>query len=115
MRSIDPPEQFESFCLGFDVALYRDNPLNRKGDFDSFVDGAIAYGLDGWDQRDLTILQAFLTRILESPDSAATMNDMWKKTRPRYAFFSGPDAPADKPAIIQIFTRVLKAIEKKLS
>jgi hypothetical protein len=32
----------------------------------------------------------------------------------RYVFFSGPDAPADKPAIVQIFTRVLKAIEKKL-
>ncbi len=114
MRHLDPPEQFESFCVGFDVALYRDTPRKRKGDFDAFVDGAIAYGLDGWNQRDLVILRDFLARVLEGPDSATTMNEIWKKTRPRYFFFSGPDASPDKPAIIQIFTRVLKAIEKKL-
>ncbi|GLI92071.1 hypothetical protein [Methylocystis echinoides] len=115
MRDIRRPEQFDSFCVGFDVALYRDAPRKRKGDFDAFIDGAIAYGLDGWDRRDLTILRDFLTSVLEGPDSAAMMNQLWKMTRPRYAFFSGPDAPADKPAIIQIFTRVLRAIEPKLT
>lgn len=114
MRPLDRPEQFESFCVGFDVALYRDTPQG-KSDFDAFIDGAIAYGLDGWDRRDLTILRDFLTSVMEGPDSAAMMSQLWKMTRPRYAFFSGPDAPADKPAIIQIFTRVLKAIESKLT
>ncbi|MGJ0510411.1 MAG: hypothetical protein ACR652_25475 [Methylocystis sp.] len=115
MRDILQPEQFESFCVGFDVALYRDTPRKRKGDFDTFIDGAIDYGLDGWEHGDLVILRDFLTSVLKGHDSAATMNQLWKKTRPRYVFFSGPDAPADKPAILQIFTRVLRAIEQKLA
>lgn len=115
MRGLDQSEQFESFCVGFDVALYRDTPRKEKGDFDAFIDSAIADGLDGWDRRDLASHRDFLTRVLERPDSAAVMSQLWKETRPRYVFFSGPDAPADKPAIIQIFTRVLGAMEQKLA
>lgn len=86
-----------------------------KGDFDALVTSAIDYGLDGWEQTDLAILQDFLINVLERPDRTDKLNQYWKRTLPRIAFFSGPDAPSDQPAIVQVFTRVLKAIEKKIT
>jgi hypothetical protein len=112
---LNPPRQFESFCVGFDVALCRDTSRISQDDYDVSFDEAIDYGLEGYDQNDLVNLRNFLSSVLQGPEPAQELEKLWKASRSRIVFFSGPDARADQPAIVQVFTRVLKATEKKLS
>ncbi len=110
-----PPEQFEGFCVGFEVALCRDIPRRSQSDFEVFLDGAINYGLKGYDRNDLVILRDFLKQVLQSPNAADELRKLWKDMRPRYEFFSRPSAPDKQPPMAQVFTRVLQTIEKKLT
>jgi hypothetical protein len=114
MTGSQPPQQFGSFCTMFGVALYRDATRIPKSDFDAFVASAIEYGLDGWERQDLVVLRDFLTSVLAAPDGPAKMRTLWRNTHPRFDFFTGPDAPPDQPAIVQVFAKVLGAIQKKL-
>lgn len=111
----NPPRQFEGFCVGFDVALYRDASRISQNDYDLFLDGAIDYGLEGYERDDLVTLRTFLSSVLQGAEPAKELERLWKASRSRIVFFSGPDARADQPAIVQVFTRVLNAIEKRLS
>jgi hypothetical protein len=111
----NPPRQFEGFCVGFDVALYRDASRISQNDYDAFLDGAIDYGLEGYEREDFVALRSFLNSVLEGPDPAEELQKLWKASRSRIAFFPGPDARADQPAIVQVFTRVPGALDKKLS
>jgi hypothetical protein len=49
---INPPREFQGFCVGFDVALYRDTPRFSKNDSDAILDGAINYGIEGYERED---------------------------------------------------------------
>jgi hypothetical protein len=48
--STPPLDQLEGFCLGFDVALYRDHPATGDDGFEAYIERAIDYGLS-WCER----------------------------------------------------------------
>jgi hypothetical protein len=110
-----PPKQFDSFCALFDVALYRDTFRLPQNDCDKLLDRAIEFGLEGNGRGDLEVLRNFLNSVFQGPDPSKELEKLWKASRSRIAFLSGPAAPTDQPAIVQVFTRVLKAIEKKIT
>ncbi|WP_363346162.1 hypothetical protein [Methylocystis echinoides] len=112
--STPPLDQLEGFCLGFDVALYRDHPATGDDGFEAYIERAIDYGLSWCERSDLVVLKDFLAKTLSEPNAAEKLSTLWENTRPHTAFFSGPDASRDQPAIVQVFARALAAIEKKL-
>ncbi len=56
--SDSPPDQFEGFCVGFDVALYSDTPAVDE-DFENCLQRSIDYGLGWCDRNDLLTLRDF--------------------------------------------------------
>jgi hypothetical protein len=64
-----PPKPVPTL-LRFDVALYRDTPRISQNDYDAILDGAINYGLEGYEREDLVTLRNFLNSVLQGPDPA---------------------------------------------
>lgn len=110
-----PPEQFEAFCVCFDIALEadaRDIPKAVRG---ADLDRAIEYGLSWCSRVDLAILSDFLSSVMARPDAAEQLTRLQKRVHPGTETFSGPGAPPEEPAVVQALPRVLTIIAKKLA
>ncbi|GLI92068.1 hypothetical protein LMG27198_10600 [Methylocystis echinoides] len=110
-----PPEQFEAFCVCFDIALEADTHDIPKAVRGADLDRAIEYGLSWCSRDDLAILSDFLSSVLARPDAAEQLTRLQKRVHPGTETFSGPGAPPEEPAVVQALPRVLTIIAKKLA
>ncbi len=110
----NPPQEFESFCVGVDVAMYRDGPKYAQKDFDQFIDSSIEYGLQWYDQSSLLRLKDFLDATLSEENPGSIFQRLWQDARSRAVFFDGPDVSSAKPGIVYFFERVREHIARKI-
>ncbi|HEY8161306.1 MAG TPA: hypothetical protein VIF34_03435 [Methylocystis sp.] len=107
--------EFVDFCVAFDVALYRDRPKSKKDDAEKRLEDAIDYALQWHDRASLLALKIYLDKILTESDPKSALQELWKNTRPRVAFFEGAGPSGPQTGIVHVFTQVRDAVAKRLA
>jgi hypothetical protein len=103
------PNAFMNFSVAFDVALYRDTAARRRDGFEKQLDHCISEALPS-NRASLQSLHEYLDNLLAAPDPNAIIEAAWNSTKPRTAFWPGPEGGG----IALVFERVRDMTVAKL-
>jgi hypothetical protein len=112
---IQASDEFEGFCLGFDIALTRERAKAETADEALLrLDSAINESLSHFDLDGLVKLLTFLSCVFESKDPAREIEALWLSLKPTKVFFGRTKIGEREPAYIFIFKRVQKRLADEI-